>query len=597
MPDPAPASPTGAAPDPAAPSRGGRLDLARMWSLAKPELSLLLPGTVALLVGTGTNLVFPLLLGDTMDSVLTGGDPGVLDRAALGLVGIFLVVGIATGLRAWLFTVAGERVVARLRQRLFSSLMAQEVAFFDERKTGELTNRLASDTTVLQNAVTVNVSMALRFALSGIGALGVLFWISWKLTLVMLAVVPVVAITAGIYGRAIQAISRQVQDALAASSAIAEEALSGVRTVRAFAAESHETARYAGAVDESFSLARRRAGMSAVFRGTVTFAGYGAIAAVLWYGGTMLLDGVLSVGDLTSFLMYTLTVAVAVGTLSNLWEDFAKAAGASERVFALIDRQPAMAAGDGARPDRVEGHLRLAGVSFAYPSRPDEPVLRGLELELAPGRVVALVGPSGSGKSTVAALISRFYDPTEGRLELDGRDLRSLDPHWLREQVGVVSQEPMLFACSIADNIRYGRPGASLDEVRAAARAANADSFITGFSEGYDTLVGERGVRLSGGQKQRVAIARALLKDPRLLILDEATSALDAESEHLVQEALDRLMVGRTTLVIAHRLSTVKDADRVVVLEGGEVAEQGDHESLLEKGGIYQRLVARQFAG
>jgi ATP-binding cassette subfamily B protein len=571
--------------------------MARLWALARPELRLLVPGTVALLVGTGTNLIFPLLLGTTMDDVLQGGDPAVLDRAAMGLVAIFLVVGVATGLRAWLFTVAGERVVARLRQQLFASLMSQEIAFFDERKTGELTNRLASDTTVLQNAVTVNVSMAMRFVLSGLGALGVLFWISWKLTLVMLAVVPVVAVTAGIYGRAIQAISRQVQDALADSSSIAEEALSGVRTVRAFAAEGHENQRYGAAVDRSFSLARRRAGMSAGFRGTVTFAGYGAIAAVLWFGGSMLLEGVLTVGDLTSFLMYTLTVAVAVGTLSNLWEDFAKARGASERVFALMDRRPAMQGVAGERPAAVTGEVVLEDVDFAYPSRPEEPVLQGLSLRLEPGRVVALVGPSGSGKSTVAALLSRFYDPGTGTIRLDGRDLRELDPSWLREQVGVVSQEPMLFACSIAENIRYGRPYATDEEVREAARAANAHDFIESFTEGYDTLVGERGVRLSGGQKQRVAIARALLKDPRVLILDEATSALDAESEHLVQDALDRLMVGRTTLVIAHRLSTVKDADRVVVLDGGIVQEQGDHESLLASGGLYQKLVARQFAG
>ncbi len=574
----------------------GRLDLARMWELARPEMRLLIPGTIALVVGTGTNLVFPLLLGSTMDEVLTGSDPSVLDRAALGLVAIFLIVGIATGLRAWLFTVAGERVVARLRQRLFGALMAQEVAFFDARKTGALTNRLASDTTVLQNAVTVNVSMALRFILSAIGALAVLFWISWKLTLVMLAVVPVVAITAGVYGRAIQAISRKVQDALAASSAIAEEALSGVRTVRAFAAERHETQRYGAAVDTSFELARERAGMSAIFRGAVTFAGYGAIAAVLWYGGAMLLRGELSVGDLTSFLMYTLTVAVAVGTLSNLWEDFAKASGASARVFELIDRQPEMQTGKGRRLDKVVGEVALEAITFAYPTRPNEPVLRGLELRMSPGKVVALVGPSGGGKSTVAALLSRFYDPGEGSVRLDGVDYRELEPGWLREQVGVVSQEPMLFACSIADNIRYGRPSASHEDVVAAATAANAHDFVSSFAEGYDTLVGERGVRLSGGQKQRVAIARALLKDPRVLVLDEATSALDAESEHLVQDALDRLMVGRTTLVIAHRLSTVKDADRVVVLEGGVVQEEGDHESLLAKGGLYQKLVARQFA-
>ena len=410
----------------------------------------------------------------------------------------------------------------------------------------------------------------------------------------MLAVV-LVAGGAGVYGRMLRRVSKQVQDALARSSEVAEETLAGVRTVRAFAREEREVARYGTAVDESFALARHRARLGAVFTGGVSFLGYGAIAAVLWYGGVLLSEGSLGFGDLTSFLLYTFTVAFSIGALSSLWSDFAKAAGASERVFELLDREPEVEAGDTAGDGR--GRVVLDGVHFAYPSRPGAPVLSGLTLGLEPGQVVALVGPSGGGKSTVAALLSRFYDPDEGVLSLDGRAFVELDAGWLREQVGVVSQEPILFATSIADNIRYGCADASDAAVEAAAAAANAREFVQDFPDGFETLVGERGVRLSGGQKQRIAIARALLKDPAVLVLDEATSALDAESEHLVQEALDRLMTGRTTLVIAHRLSTVRDADRVVVLDGGRVAEEGSHNELLEMNGLYRKLVERQFAG
>ncbi len=575
--------------------RRSRLDTRRVLQLARPETRRLVWGTLFLIVGSGTSLAAPALVGSLVDGVTAGEGRAALDHAALLLLGVFAVSGVATALRSYLFTVAGEQVVARLRTDVYRAVMGQEIAFFDQRRTGELTNRLASDTTVLQNAVTVNISMALRYALQALGALGILLFTSWKLTLVMLAVVPVVAGGAGVYGRLLRKVSKQVQDALARASEVAEETLAGVRTVRAFAREPAEVGRYGAAVEDSFQLAKYRARLGAIFTGLVSFAGYGAIAAVLWYGGVLLSQGQLSFGTLTSFLLYTFTLAFSIGALSGLWTDFAKAAGASQRVFELLDRAPEMDRG-GARPDEVRGKVELDAVAFTYPSRPDAPVLRGLTLHLDPGKVVALVGPSGAGKSTVAALLSRFYDPDGGEIRLDGRPFSHLDPAWLREQVGVVSQEPVLFATSVADNIRYGRPGASDEAVEAAAKAANAHEFVSGFPEGYATLVGERGVRLSGGQKQRIAIARAILKDPAVLVLDEATSALDAESEHLVQEALERLMKGRTTLVIAHRLSTVRDADQVVVLDQGRVAEAGTHDELIARAGLYKRLVERQFA-
>jgi ABC transporter fused permease/ATP-binding protein len=567
----------------------------RIVELGRPEVKLLLGGTAALLVSSALNLAYPAFVKAIVDGVLSGEGTASIDSAALALLGLFALGGIAAAIRSFLFTVAGERVVASLRKQLYAAVIAQEVAFFDERRTGELTNRLSSDTTVVQNAVTVNVSMALRFLLTGLGALAIMAWTSPKLTGVMLAVVPIVVVGARYYGRFLRSISRDFQDALARSTEVAEETIAGIRTVRAFARERAEQGRYAVAINESFALARRRAKVGAVFGGTASFAGYSAVAAVLWTGGRMLAAGEMSMGTLTAFLLYTFTLAVSLGALAGLWEDFSKAIGASERVFELLDRQPTIAT-TGKRLEGIDGRVRFDNVAFTYPARPDAPVLRGVTMDLSPGEVVALVGPSGSGKSTVAALLSRFYDPQEGSLSLEGHDFRDLDPDWLRERVGVVSQEPVLFATSIRDNIRYGRPDASADQVEAAARAANAHDFISAFPEGYDTVVGERGVRLSGGQKQRVAIARALLKDPRVLVLDEATSALDAESEHLVQEALERLMEGRTTLVIAHRLSTVREADRVLVMEQGQIVQAGSHDELVAIDGLYRRLVERQFA-
>ncbi|MFN3201245.1 MAG: ABC transporter ATP-binding protein [Bradymonadia bacterium] len=567
--------------------------LKRIMRLARPELRLLALATVALLFSAGLNLAYPRIVGLIIDSVKQSAGTA-LDSYALILLVLFAVGSVFTALRSYWFTVAGERVVMRLRRHLYESLIGQDIGFFDHHRTGELTNRLAADTTVVQNAATVNLSMLLRFSLTAVGSVGIMLTISWRLTLVMLALVPVAVGGALVYGRIVKRLSRQVQDAQARSTEVAEETLAGIRTVRAFAREPVEADRYGARVNDAFELARERARVAAWFGGIAGFAGYGAVGGVLWYGGILLADPTsgLTVGDLTSFMIYTFAVAVAIGTLGTVWQDFMRAIGASERVFELIDAAPP-AQTDGQTLAQVDGRVALSSVDFAYPTRPDRQVLHNVSLNLDPGEVVALVGPSGGGKSTVATLLARFYEPTAGALTLDGHDLRALDPHWLRQQIGGVAQEPMLFAASIADNIRYGALTATDDEVRAAAQAANAESFIDDFPEGFDTQVGERGVQLSGGQKQRVAIARALLKDPKVLVLDEATSALDAESEHLVQKALEVLMQGRTTLVIAHRLSTVRSADRVVVIDGGRVVQQGSHEALMDEGGLYRQLVER----
>ncbi|HYI01436.1 MAG TPA: ABC transporter transmembrane domain-containing protein [Hyalangium sp.] len=580
---------------PSKPRTASKVTLRRLLSLARPEVRTLAAGTFFLIIGSGMGLLYPQAMRLIIDEALGARNRDMIDRAALGMTIILAIQSVAIALRYYLFTTAGERVVTRLRQNLFASLMSQEVAFFDERKTGELTNRLASDTTVLQSTVSANISMVLRNGAQALGGIGMLFYTSPMLTLVMLAVVPPVAVSAVAYGRRVRKLSKEVQDALAASNEVAEESLSGVRTVRSFAAEKSEVARYRGAVEKAFELARHRARQSSTFMGVASFGGFAAAAAVLWYGGRLVVDGSLSVGGLTSFLVYSMFVAFALGALTELWADFMRASGAAERVFELMDRKPSIPSSGGERLAHTQGRVQLQDLRFTYPARPDVPVLQGIDLTIEPGEVVAIVGPSGAGKSTIAAMLGRLYDPQSGRILLDGKDLKELDPEWLRQQIGVVAQEPLLFSSSIADNIRYGKAGASVAEVEAAARAANAHDFIIRFPERYDTLVGERGVQLSGGQKQRVAIARAVLKDPRLLILDEATSALDAESEHLVKDALDRLMRGRTTLIIAHRLSTVMGANRVLVLEGGTVVQSGSHSALMGQEGLYRRLVERQF--
>lgn len=566
----------------------------RLYSLAKQESTSLLWGTLFLFIASGLNLTYPMLIGKLIDSVKGGGGQEAVNQYAIWMIGIFVLVGISTFLRSYLFTVAGERIVTRLQERLFEQVLSQEIGFFDQRRTGELLNRLTSDATVLQKAVTVNVSMGLRFALSGVGAIAILIWTSWKLALLMLAVVPVIAIGAGWYGRILRKISRSVQDAFAEANSIAEESIGGIRTVRSFAREVHEHERYKSGIEAAFQLAKKRAWVGAWFSGLISFAGYGSIVAVLWYGGHLLASGEMDFGELTSFMLYTFTVAFSLGALSGLYEDFAKAIGASDRVFELLEREPE-------QPDGTEivqepkGKLEFQEVEFSYPTRPDAKVLNGVSFCIEPNQVVALVGPSGGGKSTVAALISRFYDVENGTIKLDGLSISKINMNWLREHVAVVRQEPILFATSILDNIRYGRLTATEEEIIAAAKAANAHDFVSAFPEAYETLVGERGVRLSGGQKQRIAIARAILKDPVMLILDEATSALDVESEHLVQEALERLMANRSSLVIAHRLSTIQHADRVVVLSEGQVVEEGDHDELLAQEGLYHRLVHKQF--
>lgn len=568
--------------------------LRRILGLAKPEWRPLALGCFFLLVSSSMGLAYPQGIRLIMDETLGSKNQEMVDLAAIGMLVVFAIQGVATAFRSYLFTVTGERIVTQLRKHLFASIVEQETGFFDDRKTGELTNRLASDTQVLQNAVSVNISMALRFGAAALGGVGLLIYTSPILTSIMLLVVPPVTIGGLYVGRFVRRLSRKSQDALAKAGEVAEETFSGIRTVRTFNREEREVGSYADKVEDAFLLSKRRSKGVAIFMGATSFAGYSSIAVVLWYGGHLVLEDAMSVGALISFILYTLIVSGALAGLASLYSSFMSAAGASERVFELMDRVTSIPRSGGEKLSNPQGTISFQDVCFAYPTRPDIEVLSHINLSIAPGERIALVGPSGSGKSTIAALISRLYDPVSGSISLDGVELTKLQAGWLREQIGVVSQEPILFSTSIAQNIRYARQSASDEEIKEAARVANASEFINDFPEGMETQVGERGVQLSGGQKQRIAIARAVLKDPKILILDEATSALDTESEYLVKEALDRLMKNRTTLVIAHRLSTVQGANRVMVINKGHVEEEGTHAELLKQGGIYNKLVERQ---
>ncbi|XP_064613238.1 uncharacterized protein LOC135477020, partial [Liolophura sinensis] len=564
----------------------------RLVKLAKSECGLIGFGVIGLLVSSGAQMVAPLFFGKVVDAAQKS--MADLNMTVLTLLGIYIGGAIGSMFRSWLFTLAGHRFVARLRKNLYNNIIRQDIAFFDTNRTGELTNRLSSDTQVVSNAVTVNISMLVRNLLQIFGSLLLMFILNPALTGVLLAVVPVVAIGAVQYGMYVKKLRKTFQDRLADAGVIAEESFSSVRTVRTFSAENKSMASYGVDIDKSYQEGKKLSLIQGMFDGTIGILSYGAIALVLWYGGKLVNEGHLSPGILTAFLLYTLQVALGFAILSSLYGDFMQAVGASMRIFDLLDLKADIPLDTGMTLPSLQGDTGFYSVKFTYPSRPETPVLKGVSFEIERGQMVALVGPSGGGKSTIVSLLERFYDPESGTITLGGADLKALDPHWFRKQISMVSQEPTLFGCSIRDNIAYGRDEATDEEVMEVAKRANAHDFIMSFEDGYKTMVGERGVRLSGGQKQRVAIARALLMDPVLLLLDEATSALDAESEHLVQEAIDRAMKGRTVLVIAHRLSTVRDASQVIVIDKGEIAEKGTHEELVQKDGVYKKLVLRQ---
>jgi ATP-binding cassette subfamily B protein len=571
--------------------------LARVGRFVRPYLRQVTLAAVALLVAAGAVLAIGQGLRYVIDRGFVAGSAGELDRA-LGLSGVVIVVmALATFTRFYYVSWLGERVTADLRRAVFDHLLTLPPGFFEVTRTGEVISRLTNDTTMLETVIGSSVSMAIRNLLLLVGGLVMLALTSAKLTLLVLAGVPLVVAPIVLFGRRVRRLARASQDRVGDVGAYVDEALHEIRTVQAYGHEPIDRARFAERVEEAFSTAKRRVRQRAMLVAAVIMLTFGAVGVILWIGGHDVLAGRLTAGELSAFVFYAVIVASAVGTISEVIGDVQRAAGATERLFELLVVAPAIRAPADPvpMPARGPGTIDFDRVSFSYPSRPDAPALAEVSFSIAAGERVALVGPSGAGKTTVFQLLLRFYDPQQGAVRIDGVDVARADPLDVRRRLAVVPQDPVIFAASVLENVRYGRPEASDAEVRAACEAAHASEFVERLPDRYESYLGERGVRLSGGQRQRLAIARAILADRPILLLDEATSALDAESERMVQQALERLMAGRTVLMIAHRLATVRYADRILVIEGGRLVAAGTHEGLVASNPLYARLSALQF--
>ena len=577
--------------------RGNLKLLGQLWQFVRPYRLQLVCAVLALLVAAGTVLGLGMGLRRLVDDGFSTGNAALLNQAVLVLFGVVFLLAAAIYARFYLVSWIGERVVADIRQRVFDHILTLSPAYYEVTRTGEVLSRLTTDTTLLQTVVGSSVSIAIRNALLLVGGSVLLLITSFKLTALVFLVVPLVLLPILTYGRRVRRLSRDSQDRIADLGVYAGEALDAIRTVQAFVHEDEDKRRFGARVEEAFVTARRRVAARAMLTAVVIVLVFGAVSVILWIGGHDVLSGRISAGELSAFVFYAIVVAGSAGAVSEVIGDLQRAAGATERLMDLLDAEPEIAAPADPLPlpQPARGAVRFDQVVFNYPSRPDHSALQGLSFAVEPGEKVAIVGPSGSGKTTVFQLLLRFYDPQGGSVFLDGAALPQVDPAELRARIGLVPQEPVVFSADAWENIRYGRPEAGDEEVRQAAAAAGALEFIEQLPQGFDTYLGEKGVRLSGGQRQRLAIARAILKDPPLLLLDEATSALDAESERAVQQALDGLMANRSTLIIAHRLATVLKADRILVIDKGCLVESGSHQELVAAGGLYARLAALQF--
>ncbi len=570
--------------------------LGALWPFLLPYRAMLAAACLALISTAIISLVLPLAVRRVVDGFETSAE-ALLDSYFTAALGIAMLLAIGTGLRYYLVTRLGERVVADIRTSVFDRMIGMSPSFYEKIMTGEVLSRITTDTTLILSVIGSSVSIALRNLLILLGGMVLLFVTSPKLAGMVLLIVPAIVVPIVILGRRLRVLSRENQDWIAASSGNASEALLSVQTVQAYTHEAPSRATFADVTEKSFVAARKRIGTRAVMTVIVISLVFAGIVGVLWVGARDVRADMMTVGELVQFVIYAVMVAGAVGALSEIWGELQRAAGATERLVELLEAQDAVT--DPALPlsmaTPVRGEVSFTNVLFHYPARPETAALGGVSFEVKPGETVALVGPSGAGKTTVIQLLLRFYDPDSGTIAIDGQDLASMGRSDFRKHLALVPQDPVIFAATARDNIRFGRPDASDADIEAAARAAAAHDFLAALPDGYDTYVGERGVMLSGGQKQRIAIARAILRDAPILLLDEATSALDAESERAVQEAVETLSEGRTTLVVAHRLATVKKADRILVFEDGQIVASGSHDELVADGGLYARLARLQF--
>ncbi|XP_012233488.2 ATP-binding cassette sub-family B member 10, mitochondrial [Linepithema humile] len=576
-----------------------RSELKNLILLAAPEKWTLMKAIAFLLVSSSVTMAVPFCFGKVIDIVNTAEEANMrenLNRLTLALFVVFLIGGVSNFSRVYLMSTAGHRITQSLRKQAYAAILRQETAMFDKESTGELVGRLSGDTQLISSAVTSNVSDGLRSAIMAVTGVSMMFYVSPTLALLGLAIVPPVVIVAVIWGRVLKRVSKDLQNSLAVLNTTAEERISNIRTVKAFAQERREIDRYSAKLQDVLRLCYKESLYRGMFFGMTGLSGNAIILSVLYNGIFMVSNSEITIGSLSAFLLYAGYVGISLNGLSSAYSELNKALGANARLFELIDRQPLIPIQDGQVLEKdLSGNVTFRNVSFAYPTREAVSVLKDFNLNVEECSMTAVVGCSGSGKSTVASLLLRLYDPTEGSILLDDHDLRLLDPAWVKSQISVVSQEPVLFSGSIRENILYGAESATSSDVEEAARLAHVLEFTRKMTDGLDTIVGERGIALSGGQRQRVAIARALIKKPKILILDEATSALDAESEHFVQEAVERAIHGRTVITIAHRLSTIKNADKIVVLDGGQVAETGTYVELMNlKQGHFKKLVKLQ---
>lgn len=567
----------------------------RIFRFVRPYRAQFIAGFIFLILSTATTLSFGKLIGE-ITSVIEGQSRFTLNQVALVFFLILVIQGIFSFFRIYFFAQVSERAMADVRKSVYSKIITLPIPFFEKHRVGELTSRISSDVTQLQDVLSITMAEFFRQTATLIVGTGIILYLSWKLTLFMLATFPVMIIAAIFFGKFIRKLSKKAQDELALANVVVEETLQSVQVVKTFTNERFEIGRYSTAMQKVVNVALRAAKFRGVFVSFIIFALFGGIIGVVWYGGTLVQQGTLPFSDLLTFIIYTMFIGGSVGGMGDLYAQLQRTIGASERILDILDEQPEVDVETLHPAVPVRGQIAFQHVQFAYPSRPDVTVLRGISLDVQAGRKIALVGQSGAGKSTIVQLLLRYYPVSNGSIMVDGRKIEEYDITHLRRNIAIVPQEVMLFGGTIYENIAYGKPDATQAEVIEAARKANALDFIGSFPEGFQTIVGERGVKLSGGQRQRIAIARAILKDPAILVLDEATSSLDAESERLVQEALDELMQNRTTIIIAHRLATIRKVDTIYVIRDGQIIETGTHEELsLLEDGLYANLVKLQF--